>query len=329
MHITHEHHDGYEQVVKFQDDDFHCTVAIHSTKLGPAVGGCRLRNYPSETEARADVLRLSRSMTYKCSLAGLSFGGGKAVIMAEQPTRDTMLRFGDVVNYFKGDFITAEDVGTDTADLAITGEITKHLTRIDGSVMTARGVIAAMMAGAQYQGQWGDSLDGVPIWVQGLGKVGMPLANYLCYLDHPNVHVSDLRAEAVDQACAAGAHKLDQSGHKFMAIYAPCALGHVVHADNVESLTYSIICGAANNQLVDDQYAEVLHKNNVLYLPDFLVNAGGVINGACEIDQVYDQARAESMTDDIGICVVNVLTLAAEAKVSPLTAANWLAEARL
>jgi leucine dehydrogenase len=268
-------------------------------------------------------------MTYKSSLAGVNLGGGKMVVMADRATREIMLKVGDVVNHFNGNYITAEDVGTTLDDILIAREVTPHTITRDGSLLTARGVLSAMLTATLFQGQWGDSLDGVPIWVQGLGKVGMPLALLLSKLDSPNLYVSDLRPELVAQACAAGAYEIGETDKKFMAIYAPCALGPVINAGNVRSVPYTIVCGAANNQLADDSYAEILHQQGILYCPDWLVNAGGVIGAACEIGQEYDQTKAEEMTDDIGQTLFNVLRMAKAANTTPLQMALTLAEARL
>ena len=325
LQIEHLPHDDYEQVVHFSDDEFHCFIALHSTKLGPALGGCRLKPYASEADALLDVLRLAKGMTYKSSLAGLSLGGGKCVVMAEKATRDIMLKVGDAVNYFKGDYCTAEDVGTTLDDINVVAETTGHVVHLDGSPNTARSVFAAMQAAAEYLGQW-DNLDGVPIWIQGLGKVGRDLAMRLH--GHNNLYVSDLRPDVVAQAVAAGAHEITESDRKFIAIYAPCALGQVIHPGNVHGLTYSIICGAANNQLVDESYADILHHNHVLWCPDYLVNAGGVITAAGEIEGWSEEEVAERC-DAVGIVMTNVLNLAEASKVSPLAMANTLAELRL
>jgi len=329
MQITHEQHDDFEQVVCFSDDDFLAYVVIHNTKLGPALGGCRLKPYLTPADARHDAMRLARGMTYKSSLAGLNLGGGKCTVIADRPTREIMLKVAEAVNHFGGDYIIAEDVGTSLADIAICGEITPHYNRIDGSQMTARGVWIAMFAATLYWHEWGDDLDGVPIWVQGLGKVGMPLAMRLAQLEHANLMVSDLQNDRVQQACAAGAHKISERDKKFVGIYAPCAMGSVIDASNVNSIPYSIICGAANNQLADDSCAEILYHKHILYCPDFLVNAGGVITGACEIDQPYDEKRAQTMTDGIGMRLLEVFEMADKAKVSPLAMAKTMAEARL
>src|SRR5882672_4539737 len=245
----------YEQVVSFRAEDFHCYIAIHSTKLGPALGGCRVKPYLSDAEALMDALRLSKSMTYKSSISGLNYGGGKCVVIADRATPEIMRRVGEAVNFFAGRYITAEDVGTTVADTAFAAEVTPYVARIDGSTMTARGVFASVVAAAKYLDQW-DGLE-LPIWVQGLGKVGMPLIEHL--RGHSNLYVSDLRADLVSQAKALGAHAISESDRKFIAIYMPCALGPVVNPGNLHTLSYSIICGAANNQLAADSYAEVLH----------------------------------------------------------------------
>jgi leucine dehydrogenase len=317
--------DGYEQVVHFSDDAFQCFIALHNTKLGPALGGCRLKWYDSPADALDDVLRLSKGMTYNSSLAGLDFGGGKCVVIAEQATRDIMLKVGECVNFFGGEYITAEDVGTTLQDTAIIGEISPSVAHLDGSPMTARGVLACMLAAAKHLGQW-DSLDGVPIWIEGLGKVGMDLANRLH--GHNNLYVTDLLTTRVDEAVANGAHPLTASDRKFIAVYAPCAMGQVVNAGNVAKLTYSIVCGSANNQLADEDYAELLRRNGVIYCPDFLANAGGVINAAFEMCPPYDAVLCEAATDLLGTLLTEVLAWADKEGKPPLTIAKSIAESR-
>jgi len=316
---------GYEQVVTFRAEDFCCYIALHSTKLGPALGGCRVKPYSSEAEVLRDALRLSKAMSYKSSLAGLNFGGGKCCVMADTVTPEIMRQVGEAVNFFQGRYITAEDVGTSLADTAIAGEVTPYVARLDGSPMTARGVLAATMAAVRHLDQW-DGLE-VPLWVQGLGKVGMDVVRRL--KGHPNLYVSDLRADRVTEAKALGAAELGETDRKFITVYLPCALGFVVTPGNVHTLTYSIICGAANNQLADDSYADVLRRGHVLYVPDFLANAGGVICSAYEAQEPYDQTACEAATDRLGDRVLEVLETAKHDGVAPLVAANRLAEARL
>ena len=330
LKISHEKHLGFEQVVSFSDTDFKCFIAIHNTVLGTALGGCRIKPYGSHDDAVADVMRLAKGMTYKSSIAGLNFGGGKCVVLAEKATREIMLKVGEAVNYFDGRYITAEDVGTNLADIETAAEVTPYTVHLDGSSMTARGVLACMQAAVLYQHQWGDVLDGVPIWVQGLGKVGMDLVVRIRELipDDLNLMVSDLRPELVSQAEAMGARALTEPDKRFVAIYAPCAMGHVITADNVNTVTHSIICGSANNQLAHDEYAEVLHKRDVLYVPDVLASGGGIIHAFYELDKVFDQVKCEEHTDYLGTVLTSILTIAKEENSTPLAIAMRIAEER-
>jgi glutamate dehydrogenase/leucine dehydrogenase len=323
MHIEQFHHDGYEQVVGFTDDDFHCYIAIHSTTLGPALGGCRIKPYPTQADALLDVLRLAKAMSYKSSIAGLDFGGGKCVVVADRATPEIMQRVGEAVNFFDGRYITAEDVGTTIADTAIAAQVTPYVAQGDGSAMTARGVAAVMRSALRFLDR---SEQQEPIWVQGLGKVGMPLVRE--FLRGLQVHVSDLRPELVAQAEAAGARSLSEPARRLMTIYMPCALGPVVHPGNLHSLGYAVICGAANNQLADESYATVLQKRGVLWVPDYLANAGGVISAAYEAQEPYDVIACEAATDRLGERLWDVLQMAASEHETPFAAANRLAEAR-
>jgi leucine dehydrogenase len=326
LHATRENYPGYEQVVSFSDDDFRCFIAIHNTNRGPALGGCRLKPYLSSADALLDSLRLAKSMTYKSSLAGLNLGGGKCIVMADRATPDIMHKVGEAVNYFGGDYIIAEDIGTTLSDIEVAGEVTDHIVHVDGSQMTARGVLVSIIAAALYCGEWGHSLDGVPIWVQGLGKVGMPLAHSLAKLDHANVYVSDLRDDLVAQACAVGAHPVSEIDKKFMSIYVPCATGQVITPSNVHTTHYTIICGAANNQLADDCYAKVLHDNHVIFCPDWVVNAGGIITAAHELGSSYDEMACMADVDNIGVRLLELLDFSERERITPLDAAKKLAE---
>lgn len=320
--------EGYERVSYFTDDqDFHAFISIHNLKLGPALGGCRLRPYPTHDEALVDVMRLSKGMTYKSAAAGLNLGGGKGVIIASKPTKDIMLKFGEAINMLGGDYIAGEDVGTTLADIQITGEVTPHVVHQDGSAMTARGVMAAMKAAWIYKGNRNSHPN---VWVQGLGKVGMDLAYRLDGFSHVTL-VSDLRQEAIDEAI----NKLDAMKYipkddelGVIDIYSPCAMGQVINPDNIDMFKYEIICGSANNQLTDDGLAKTLKDMNILYCPDFIVNAGGVIDAACEIGQPYDQALSEKMTDEIGDRLLKIFEMADALKITTLEAANMSAESR-
>lgn len=326
--ITEETIDGYERVVGFSDADFQCYIAVHNTTLGPALGGCRIKPYASKDDALTDVLRLAKGMTYKSSLAGLNLGGGKCVVVADRSTREIMLKVGEAVNYLNGQYITAEDVGTTLPDIVTVGEVSPHIVHLDGSSNTALGVLSCMRAALKYQGDWGDILEDVPIWVQGLGKVGMDLFDRLNHSKHPYLYASDIRPEAVQQAVSKGAHEIAESDKRFMAVYAPCAMGQVVNAENIDATSYPIICGSANNQLVEESYAEILKFNGVIYVPDYLCNAGGVITAAGEVEGWTEDEvtrRCEKL-DDV---LLNVFELAGKQDITPLAAANQLALARL
>lgn len=319
---------GYEQVVSFSSDTFRCFIAIHSTKLGPALGGCRVKNYESSNEALRDALRLAKDMSYKSSLAGLHLGGGKCVVIAEHPTDEIMKWVGEAVNHFRGTYITAEDVGTTLADVQIAGQVTPHVVHHDGSAMTARGVFASIGAAVKWLREWGD-LENLPVWVEGLGKVGMDLAGHFQKAGS-HLYVSDIRPEAVQEAITRfGATEISPTDTRFAAVYAPCALGPAVTSENVRTRANSIICGAANHQLASEDLAEVLQGLGSLYVPDFLANAGGVIAAACEIGQSYDATRAEVLTEELAERTRLVLEVAAMEKVTPLAIAMMFAEMRL
>jgi leucine dehydrogenase len=322
-------HDNYERVVEFSDDCFHCFIAIHNTKLGRALGGCRIKPYNHVSEALTDVLRLAKGMTYKSSLAGLNLGGGKCVVMAEKATRDIMLKVGEAVNHFDGLYITAEDVGTTLPDIQTVAEISPHVVHLDGSSNTALGVLSCMKAAIKHHHVYGDSLKGVPIWIQGLGKVGYDLLSRL-FIEtgsELNGYVSDLRPEIVQKAMDEFyVREITDADKRFMAIYAPCAMGQVINSENINRIQYSIICGSANNQLLHDEYADVLQRKAVLYCPDYLVNAGGVITAAGEIaNWTADEVVAKC--EGLGDRLIEVFELADD-KITPLAAANKLAENR-
>jgi leucine dehydrogenase len=323
-----EHIDGYEQVSYFtNDNDFQCYISIHNNKLGPALGGCRLKPYKTKDEALIDVLRLSKGMTYKSSLAGLNLGGGKCVVIAEKPTRDIMLMLGEAVNMLNGNFITGEDVGTTLSDVQIAGEITPYVVHQDGSSMTARGVLAGMRASLKYMGLDLDTFN-AKTFIQGIGKVGYDLVARLAEGkdDNSNIQVSDLHQDIVDKAIAEFGVSIGPLGGGF--IFSPCAMGQVITADNAHNLGYTVICGSANNQLVSDDLAQVLKDNGKLYCPDYLVNAGGVIDAACEVGQPYDQKLSENLTDGIGDKLLEILEIAFQENSTPLEVANRMAEER-
>ncbi|WP_121255999.1 Glu/Leu/Phe/Val family dehydrogenase [Nocardioides ferulae] len=334
----------HEQVVFASDEEsgLRAIVAIHSTALGPALGGTRFHPYPTTAAALADVLELSRGMTYKAALAGLDLGGGKAVIVGD-PARDkseALLRaYGRFVQSLGGRYLTACDVGTYSADMDqvarecsfVTGRTVAHGGAGDSSVLTAYGVFQGMRAAAEVA--WGNpSLAGRTVGVAGVGKVGRHLVGHLLE-DGADVVVADVsdaavrslrsehpRVRVVDSTDALVRSPLD--------VYAPCALGGALDDDVVEVLTARVVCGAANNQLAHPGIEKVLADRGVLYAPDYCVNAGGLIQVADELEGfVFERAkqRAEGILDTTR----RVFELAERDGVPPAVAADRLAEQRL
>ncbi|MCF6745125.1 Glu/Leu/Phe/Val dehydrogenase [Blastococcus sp. KM273128] len=335
---------GHEQVVFCSDpgSGLRAVIAIHSTALGPALGGTRFYPYADEDAAVADVLRLSAAMTYKNSLAGLDLGGGKAVIIGDPRTDKTeaLLRaYGRFVESLGGRYLTACDVGTYNADLDLVARETRYAHGRseayggcgDSSVLTAYGVFQGMRAAAQHC--WGGpSLAGRTVAVAGVGKVGSWLVDHLVQ-DGADVVVSDVDPGAVERVRArhpqvravADTAALVRTPHD---VYAPCALGGALDEETVAALTGRIVCGGANNQLADPGAAERLRARGILYAPDFLVNAGGVIQVEDERHGFsFDRARAKA--SGIFDVALRVFALADAEGVSPAVAADRLAQERI
>jgi leucine dehydrogenase len=321
----------------------HVVVAIHSTALGPALGGVRLWSYPTPDDAERDALRLAKGMTMKAAAAGLDLGGGKGVIcepaggFAGQGERDAaLLDFGDVVESLEGRYVTAEDVGIAPADMAVIAERTRHLAGLpresggsgDPSPFTAIGVEAAMRACARERFGHAD-LAGRRVVVVGLGHVGLPLAERLMASGCELV-VSDVlpSKRAVAKRLGAGWVDAERALTSECDILAPCALGGAINERSVTELRCEIVCGSANNQLADEGLAKELAARGVLYAPDFIANAGGLINVYREI-RGYGHGRALALTLGIEGTMGRVLTTAAERGITPLDAARELAAERL
>jgi leucine dehydrogenase len=319
----------YERVVVFRDDcGFFCCIAIHRTKLGPALGGCRIFPYQSEHAALIDALRLSQGMTYKASLAGLNFGGGKCTVLADHPTPELMHKIGEAIEYLGGLYVSAEDVGTTVADMRIAAERTSHIASLgasgDPSPWTALGVMSCITAAFDYTSHRPSS-----VWIEGLGKVGWDLARRL-HAVGAELYVSDRRPELIVKAAEEfSAKQFTEDAVDNITLYAPCAMGQVVSARNVHSIRFPIICGSANNQLIQDNYAEILQRNGIFYVPDYLANSGGVINVAAEIGQIYDQQDVKRRVGLLSETLRDVLEISEKQSITPLAAANMLAEARL
>jgi valine dehydrogenase (NAD+) len=336
--------EGHEQVVLAQDEEhgLRCIVALHSTRLGPALGGTRWRPYATEEDALEDVLRLSRAMTFKNACAGIDHGGGKAVIIGdpEQDRTEGLLRaYGRVIASLGGRYVTACDIGTTPADMATikgvapwaTGADVEHGGSGDSGVTTALGVELAMKAACAFR-LGSDDLAGRHVAVQGLGKVGGRLVRSLAE-QGAKLTVADVSPEAVDRVAdlpGVDVVGVDEVLGADADVVSPNALGAVLSEATVPTLRAPIVCGGANNQLATDEDAERLADAGVLYCPDFVVNAGGVIQvadellpGGFEPDRVARRARA------IPVTLTTILEVARDEGVTTEVAAERVAERRI
>lgn len=297
---------AHEQVVMRRDAASGLTgvIAIHSTRLGPAAGGCRRWRYDSIDAACADALRLSEGMTLKNALAGIPFGGGKSVIMADhnaRPTQAQLHEFAAWLNDLQGRYITAEDVGMGVPEMRALAARTQHVSGLgndgvggDPSPKTAYGVFLGLKAVVQYQ-LGIEHLHGVRVAVQGLGSVGMSLCHWLARAG-TEIVVTDIDADRVklaEQKYGAKGVAPDALLDQAADVFAPCALGGVITEKLAEQLNVSVIAGAANNQLATPASGDILHARGILYAPDFVINAGGVISVAHEILCRRDQFAAD------------------------------------
>lgn len=341
--FTSEAFKGHEQVVFCQDEEtgLKAIIGIHNTNLGPALGGTRMWNYQSESEAIRDVLRLSRGMTFKASISGLNLGGGKAVIIGDSRKDKTdalMRKFGEYVNSLSGRYITAEDVGINTHDMEMVKSATDHVTGIpehmggsgDPSPVTAYGVYMGMKAAAQFR-YGNDELAGKKVLVQGIGHVGETLVKHLRE-EGAQVLIHDIhedRLQEVSERYQAEIYRGDNIYAETMDIYAPCALGATLNDLTIPQLKCSIVAGAANNQLADEtKHGQDLRERGILYAPDFLINAGGLINVYREIAG-YDQAEALRRTEEIYHTTMKIFETAQQDGLTSHQAAMKIAEERV
>ncbi|KUM86132.1 MULTISPECIES: Leu/Phe/Val dehydrogenase [Streptomyces] len=344
--LFHSDQGGHEQVVLCQDrkSGLKAVIALHSTALGPALGGTRFYPYASEQEAVADALNLARGMSYKNAMAGLDHGGGKAVIIGD-PERDKseeLLRaYGRFVASLGGRYVTACDVGTYVADMDVvarecrwtTGRSPENGGAGDSSVLTAYGVYQGMRASAAHL--WGDpSLTGRKVGIAGVGKVGHHLVGHLRG-EGAEVLITDVREEAVGRILAAhptGVTAVADTATLIRAegldIYAPCALGGALNDDTVPALTARIVCGAANNQLAHPGVEKDLADRGILYAPDYVVNAGGVIQVADELHG-FDFERCRAKASKIYDTTLAIFARAKEDGIPPAAAADRIAEQRM
>jgi valine dehydrogenase (NAD+) len=335
---------GHEQVIFCQDapSGLRAIIAIYSTRLGPALGGTRFYPYPSEAAALQDVLNLSRAMTYKNALAGLDHGGGKAVIIGDpaQLKSEALLRaYGRFVQSLNGRYVTACDVGTYSEDMDLIARECSHVTGRtvanggagDSSVLTAFGVFQGMRAAAQHA--WGtDTLDGRRVAVEGVGKVGRRVVGHLTEAG-AQVVICDVSAAAIERVLAehpgveVAASQAELAAAE-MDIYSPCALGGSVDDTVAGQLSARIICGGANNQLAHPGLEKQLADRGVIYVPDYVVNSGGVIQVADEL-QGFSFDRAQARAAQIFETTRQILTVAHDDGVPPVVAADRLAERRI
>ncbi|CEP66182.1 Glutamate/phenylalanine/leucine/valine dehydrogenase, bacterial/archaeal [Moorella glycerini] len=330
---------GYEQLVMCHDrtSGLKAIICIHDTTLGPALGGLRMWPYASEEEAVLDALRLARGMTYKNAAAGLNLGGGKAVIIGNPRTdksEELFRAFGRFVDTLGGRYITAEDVGTCVGDMEYIRLETKYVAGLadlsgDPSPVTAYGTYMGMKATALIG--WGnDSLKGKVVAVQGLGHVGYALCRRLAE-EGARLIVTDLDPKAVDRVVrefkATAVAPEDIYGVE-CDIYSPNALGGTINDQTIPQLKCNAIVGAANNQLKEERHGDILHEKGILYAPDYIVNAGGVINIAEEV-RGYNQERALKKAAGIYDRVLKVFKIAEEYKIPTYVAADRLAEERI
>ncbi|MCC5851200.1 MAG: amino acid dehydrogenase [Alkalimonas sp.] len=307
--FNHPEFDQHEQVVFCSDEatGLKAIIAVHSTALGPAVGGCRLWNYASDEEAIRDVLRLSKGMTYKNAMAGLPIGGGKSVIIGDAKTikSEALFRaFGRHLHRLGGSYYSAEDVNITTGDIMQVNQETPFVAGLEGKSgnpgpFTALGTYQGIRAAAKHR--FGvDSLQGLKVAVQGLGSVGFYLCEHL-HSEGAELFVTDINAQAIERAVSqfgATAVALDGIYAQDVDIYAPCALGATLNDDTIPQLKAKVVAGCANNQLQQSRHGEQLRERGILYAPDYVINAGGIIN-------VYMEMRPEGYNADDATVKVN------------------------
>jgi leucine dehydrogenase len=335
--------DGYEKVVEGIDkaSGLHCFIAIHDTTLGPALGGTRIYPYSSTEEALTDVLRLAEGMTYKSAIAEIGLGGGKSVIIADpkkQKTPDLLRAFAEVVDSLEGRYICAEDMGTTTSDMAIIREVTQYVVALDvvGSSgnpapFTAWGVYQGVKAAAQHCFH-SDSLADRTIAIQGLGEVGHRLAEHL-FWEGARLILSDVDEERLAHLAAHyGAEALPSTEILSVEcdILAPCAIGGIINPQTIPHLRCKSIAGAANNQLASLEDGGALRSAGVLYTPDYVINAGGIINVSFELDiEGYKARKAKKKVDLIYDTLLAIFKHAQEQGVSTSRAADEIARQKV
>lgn len=333
----------HEQVVFCNDKDtgLKAIIGIHNSVMGPALGGTRMFNYNSEWDALNDVLRLSRGMTYKSAITGLNIGGGKAVIIGDAKTQKTpelMRKFGEFVHSLSGRYITAEDIGMETSDMDLVRDVTPYVTGIsesrggsgNPSPVTAYGVYMGMKAAAKSQ-FGSDTLAGKKVLVQGIGHVGEALVDYLVKED-ALVTIADINKEKLEEVSTKYSAQIYKGTDLYSAdvdIYAPCAMGATINDDTVYKINAKVIAGAANNQLADENvHGAILKERGITYAPDFLINAGGIINVYAELVH-YDKAEIIRRTENIYNTTLEIIDFADKKGITTHQAALKIAQNRI
>lgn len=343
--FSHKDFDQHEQVSFFScsKTGLKSIIAVHNTTLGPALGGCRMWAYETDEQALRDVLRLSRGMTYKSAISGLPLGGGKSVIIGDSrknKTADLMREMGRAVETFNGKYVVAEDVGTNVDDMLNISQSTKHVMGLPGaghgngdpSPTTAYGVYVGLKSAAR-KALGKNDIAGLTVAVQGLGNVGYNLCKLLKQ-DGANLIVTDMQQDRVEQA-------VNEFGAKAVAlsdiygvqadIFAPCALGAIINDETIKQLKVKAVAGGANNQLAEMRHADVLQEKGILYTPDYVINAGGIITVYYEYlaktnGNVYNRDQVMEHVGKIDATTEMIFKKAEQDKISTAVAADRLAE---
>nr|WP_315196614.1 Glu/Leu/Phe/Val dehydrogenase [uncultured Flavobacterium sp.] len=333
----------HEQIVFCNDKDtgLKAIIGIHNSVMGPALGGTRMFNYANEWEALNDVLRLSRGMTYKAAITGLNIGGGKAVIIGDAKTQKTpelMRKFGEFVHSLSGRYITAEDVGMETSDMDLVRDVTPYVTGIseerggsgNPSPVTAFGVYMGMKAAAKQQ-FGSEKLEGKKVLVQGIGHVGETLVEYLTK-EGAQVFIADINEEKLYEVATKYNAQIFTGDDLYSAdvdIYAPCAMGATINDATVNKIKAKVIAGAANNQLANENtHGLILQERGILYAPDFLINAGGIINVYAELEH-YGKAEIMRKTENIYNTTLEIFDYAIANGITTHQAALTIAQNRI
>lgn len=330
---------GYERVVEGIDEDvgLHCIIAVHNTTLGPALGGTRMYPYQNAGEALTDVLRLAEGMTYKSAVAEIGLGGGKSVIIGNpktQKTEELLFSFGKVVDHLEGLYICAEDMGTKPEDMLSIRKATPYVVALpnpdssgDPSPFTAWGTFRGIQAVAHEI--WGTtSLKGLTVAVQGLGSVGEHLAQHL-FWNEANLILSDVdekRCDRIARKFGAPSVSPEEIIHVPCDIFAPCAIGGIINSETIPELRCKAVAGAANNQLLNHEDGKRLLDKHILYAPDYVINAGGIINVAIELEPLgYNPIVSRGKVDQIFSILTNVFDISKKRNIATSEAADELA----